>query len=134
MNTINVTPRENQIWCLVVSGLVKKEIAAQLNRSEHTVSMTLRKLYAKLNVNKETELVREFFIYHGLVCRDDIKKAIAAPFVPVVMLFFVIAIFQLFTPGHDMRRPSASRTASRSVRSPRGGGRKYNPETDYLFA
>lgn len=52
-----LTDREREILQLLVEGLVKKEIAARLDISFHTVDMHLRHIYEKLRVNTATGAV-----------------------------------------------------------------------------
>ncbi len=52
-----LTPRETQILEAMVKGKTKKEIAAQLDLSFHTVDTHLRNIYQKLEVNTRTGAV-----------------------------------------------------------------------------
>jgi len=52
-----LTPRETEILQKLVEGLIKKEIADQLDVSFHTVDMHLRNIYRKLQVNTATAAV-----------------------------------------------------------------------------
>lgn len=52
-----LTQREIEVLALLVQGLIKKEIADQLNISLHTVDMHLRSVYRKLHVSTQTEAV-----------------------------------------------------------------------------
>ena len=52
-----ITEREREILQLLVQGLAKKEIAARLGISFHTVDMHLRHIYEKLRVNSATGAV-----------------------------------------------------------------------------
>ena len=61
-----VTERERDILQLLVEGLVKKEIAARLDISFHTVDMHLRHIYEKLQVNTATGAVAKA-VREGLV-------------------------------------------------------------------
>jgi DNA-binding CsgD family transcriptional regulator len=45
---------EIEVWQFVVEGLLKKEIAARLNLSVHTVDAYLRRIYEKLHVNSRS--------------------------------------------------------------------------------
>lgn len=49
-----LSPRERQILTMLVEGLVKKEIAAKLNVSFHTIDHHLRNIYAKLQVQSRS--------------------------------------------------------------------------------
>lgn len=52
-----LTPREEEVLRSLVQGLIKKEIADQLDISQHTVDMHLRSVYRKLHVRTQTEAV-----------------------------------------------------------------------------
>lgn len=53
----NLTDREREILNLLVNGITKKEIAAQLGVSIHTVTTHLRRVYEKLHVTKNAAAV-----------------------------------------------------------------------------
>jgi len=53
-----LTSRERQILQMAAEGLANKEIAGQLQISEHTVKYHLSTLYSKLGVSSRTEAVR----------------------------------------------------------------------------
>jgi DNA-binding NarL/FixJ family response regulator len=52
-----LTHREEDVLRLLVRGFIKKEIADQLEISQHTVDMHLRSVYRKLHVRSQTEAV-----------------------------------------------------------------------------
>ena len=52
-----LTAREEEVLKFLVKGFIKKEIAAQLSISQHTVDMHLRSVYKKLHVQTQTEAV-----------------------------------------------------------------------------
>lgn len=61
-----LTSREEEVLRALVHGLIKKEIADQLNISQHTVDMHLRAVYRKLGVRTQTEAVSKA-LRQGLV-------------------------------------------------------------------
>lgn len=61
-----LTAREEDVLRLLVRGLIKKEIADQLEVSTHTVDMHLRSVYRKLQVRSQTAAVSKA-IRKGLV-------------------------------------------------------------------
>ncbi len=61
-----LTSREIEVLRALVHGLIKKEIADQLNISQHTVDMHLRAVYRKLGVRTQTEAVSKA-LRQGLV-------------------------------------------------------------------
>ncbi len=54
---VRLSEREEKILQLLVSGLIKKEIAVCLNLSLHTVDTYIRRIYEKLNVKTRAEAV-----------------------------------------------------------------------------
>ena len=61
-----LTAREEDVLRLLVRGFIKKEIADQLEISQHTVDMHLRSIYRKLQVRTQTEAVSKA-LRRGLV-------------------------------------------------------------------
>lgn len=61
-----LTSREVEVLGFLVKGLIKKEIAAELAISQHTVDMHLRSIYRKLHVRSQTEAVSKA-LRQGLV-------------------------------------------------------------------
>lgn len=61
-----LTTRESDVLQHLVRGLLKKEIAAALSISQHTVDMHLRSVYRKLQVRTQTEAVSKA-LRQGLV-------------------------------------------------------------------
>ncbi|GAA5483297.1 response regulator transcription factor [Haloferula sargassicola] len=61
-----LTNREEEVLRAMVRGLIKKEIADELDISLHTVDMHLRSVYRKLHVRTQTEAVSKA-IRKGLV-------------------------------------------------------------------
>lgn len=116
MATIHITPRERIVWALLVQGRIKKEIANDLGRSEHTVSMQLRRLYQKLGIHKETDLVREFFVYMGYVTRAELAEAARMPKALIVAVLLAITGIQMFSTHTEARTVrTMARAASRNV-------------------
>ncbi|MDX1679425.1 MAG: response regulator transcription factor [Akkermansiaceae bacterium] len=52
-----LTTREQDVLRFLVQGLIKKEIADELDISQHTVDMHVRSIYRKLHVHSQTEAV-----------------------------------------------------------------------------
>ena len=61
-----LSEREKEILQLMVTGLIKKEIADRLHLSTHTVDTYLRRIYEKLEVNTRTGAVAKA-LKEGLV-------------------------------------------------------------------
>ncbi len=53
-----LTPRESQIFKLIITGMLNKQIAAELNIAEHTVKLHRGKITEKLGVKSVAELVK----------------------------------------------------------------------------
>jgi len=120
---ITITQRESQIWAMYVKGDSRKEIAANLHRSFHTINQITRNLYAKLQITKETELVREWFIHYAIITRDDLRKAITHKSAPIILFFLLITGFQIATDTPIVRVMRPTRSLSRS-----NSGRKKDCE------
>ena len=61
-----LTERERQVIELMKEGLTKKEIAARLELSFHTVDDYLRNIYAKLHVHSQAGAVAKAMMHGGL--------------------------------------------------------------------
>lgn len=55
-----LTPAEQRVAALVAEGRTKREVAAALILSVHTVDSTLRRVYAKLGISSRAELARRY--------------------------------------------------------------------------
>jgi DNA-binding NarL/FixJ family response regulator len=53
-----LTPRESEVLGLLAQGLPNKQIALELEISEHTVKFHISSIYTKLNATNRTEAVR----------------------------------------------------------------------------
>jgi DNA-binding NarL/FixJ family response regulator len=52
-----LTPREEQVVALVAEGFANREIAGELNLSEHTIKKYLYRIFEKLGISTRVELV-----------------------------------------------------------------------------
>jgi DNA-binding NarL/FixJ family response regulator len=59
-----LTPREEQVVALVAEGLANRQIAVELNLSEHTVKKYLFRIFEKLGISSRVELVL-YAVNHG---------------------------------------------------------------------
>jgi DNA-binding NarL/FixJ family response regulator len=59
-----LTPREEQVVALVTEGLGNRQIARELNLSEHTVKKYLFRIFEKLGISTRVELVL-YAVNHG---------------------------------------------------------------------
>jgi DNA-binding CsgD family transcriptional regulator len=58
----SLTPREEELFKLVITGTKNKDIAQQLSISEHTVRNHIARIFSKLKVNNRTEAA---FMWHS---------------------------------------------------------------------
>ncbi len=65
-NTVHLSPREQEITCLIAFGLSNKQIASRLNISIWTVSAHLRRIFGKLHVDTRAAVVYQ--------CADLIQR------------------------------------------------------------
>jgi FixJ family two-component response regulator len=54
----SLTAREYEIYCLLITGMLNKQIAGKLNITEHTVKLHRGKITEKLGVKSVAELVK----------------------------------------------------------------------------
>ena len=66
-----ITPREREVLCLIVAGLINKEIAARLGVSLTTVISHRKNLTEKLGTRSVSALTI-YAVMHGLVKAEDI--------------------------------------------------------------
>jgi DNA-binding NarL/FixJ family response regulator len=59
-----LTPREEQVVALVAEGLSNRDIARELNLSEHTIKKYLFRIFDKLGISSRVELVL-YAVNHG---------------------------------------------------------------------
>jgi DNA-binding NarL/FixJ family response regulator len=59
-----LTPREEQVVALVAEGLANREVAIQLQLSEHTIKKYLFRIFDKLGISTRVELVL-YAVHHG---------------------------------------------------------------------
>ena len=52
-----LTPREEQVVALVAEGLSNRDVASELNLSEHTIKKYLFRIFEKLGISSRVELV-----------------------------------------------------------------------------
>jgi len=56
-----LTPREKQVFYMLLEGMKAKEIALNASISISGANYFIKKIYRKLNVNTKTELVLRYF-------------------------------------------------------------------------
>ena len=59
-----LTPREEQVVALVADGLSNRQVAQELNLSEHTIKKYLFRIFDKLGISSRVELVL-YAVSHG---------------------------------------------------------------------
>ena len=58
---MELTPREKQVFYMLLEGMKAKEIALNASISVSGANYFIKKIYRKLNVNTKTELVLRYF-------------------------------------------------------------------------
>ncbi|HOO11754.1 MAG TPA: helix-turn-helix transcriptional regulator [Bacillota bacterium] len=56
-----LTPREKQVFYMLLEGMKAKEIALNASISVSGANYFIKRIYRKLNVNTKTELVLRYF-------------------------------------------------------------------------
>ena len=119
MNT-NLTPKEDSIVRLKMTGLERKEIAEKMKSSIETVCTHFKHVYEKTDTHNEIEL---YNWYCETILHINIRKML------IVCFLIGILLPSIFTHNSDVQRASRSarttaRTASRTIR---------RNNTDFLF-
>lgn len=119
-----LTPRETQVAEYLAWGAAKKEVADKLRISTRTVENQARSIYAKIGIQKATELTVWWFCTKLGVSFDlnPLKRGILSAF---LLLVFLPSVFQ-------EQQPQAVRTQrSETVRTARlrGGRREDGSDT-----
>jgi len=65
-----LTPREEQVVALVADGLGNREVAVELNLSEHTIKKYLFRIFDKLGISSRVELVL-YAVNHSAWCQAE---------------------------------------------------------------
>ncbi|ULQ61204.1 helix-turn-helix transcriptional regulator [Brucepastera parasyntrophica] len=60
-NHVNLTPREQEVLVMLLSGRVPKQIAGKLNISYETTRFHIKNLYRKLNIQSRAELFDMYY-------------------------------------------------------------------------
>lgn len=121
-----LTHSEKVVMTYVVAGLTKKEIAAKIHRSFHAVDKVYRNIFRKLEIAKDTEMVREWFIRRYNISRTELNETLKHPAIYGVALFLTISLTQILMEIPTLRPVRTART----MRSSRG---RKGRENDYLF-
>jgi len=85
-----LSKREYEIAELIAWGLIKKEIASRLNISYHTVDQHIRNIYKKLQIRKETDLTRWYFIHRYDIPAENPLRKIMAVFLLLITLGSIV--------------------------------------------
>ena len=121
-----LTSNEKVIMTYVVAGLTKKEIAAKIHRSFHAVDAVYRNIFRKLNIRKDTEIVREWFILRYNINRAELNQALKHPAIYGVAFFLTISLTTIILDNPNLQPIRTSRAA----RAPRARRARNN---DFLF-
>lgn len=127
---VQLTPREDEIAELLAWGASKKDVADKLFISARTVENTARNIYAKIGIQKATELCVWWFCKKCGVptSLDPLKRAFVA-----VLLLISFAPREIFSYHDDNNMLRATRTrVTRTIRTSRRRGEEEN-EFSNLF-
>ena len=58
---ITLTPREKEVFHMLLKGMKAKEIAAEFSVTIWGANYFIKQIYRKLNVNSKTELVLRYY-------------------------------------------------------------------------
>lgn len=121
----DLTKRETEIAELLAWGAAKKEVADKLFISARTVENTARHIYAKIGIQKATELCVWWFCTKcGVpVSKDPLKRAFCA-----VILLLALLPRELNPGNGDSFRVGRTIRTTQVVRA----GRKARKETDTI--
>jgi len=125
-SNVELTNNEKMVMTYVVAGYTKKEIAGLIHRSFHAVDKVYRNIFRKLNIRKDTEMVREWFVLQYNISRIELNETLKHPAVYGVALFLTISLTQIVM---DMPTLRPARTA-RTTRSSSG---RRNRDNDFLL-
>lgn len=120
-----LTPREGEVAELLAWGASKKEVAAKLFISARTVENTARNIYAKIGIQKATELCVWWFCTKcGVpVSLDPLKRAFIAMF-----LLITFGSHEISNANNDNYMLRANREAP--ARTARRAGRRAKDENE----
>lgn len=124
-----LTRRETEIAELLAWGAAKKEVADRLSISPRTVENTARNIYAKIGIQKATELCVYWFCAKCGVSpdKDPLKRAIIALF------FLLLYLPPNLQPAHNDDQARPARTVRVASRTARGRRIENNLFTDSEF-
>lgn len=104
----SLTKRENEIAELLAWGASKKEVADRLSIATRTVENTARNIYAKIGIQKATELCVYWF------CA---KCGVSPSLDPLKRAFAAIALLLIFLPQALAGHTDLYRTGARATRT-----------------
>lgn len=104
----SLTKRENEIAELLAWGASKKEVADRLSIATRTVENTARNIYAKIGIQKATELCVYWF------CA---KCGVSPSLDPLKRAFTAIALLLIFLPQALAGHTDLYRTGARATRT-----------------
>jgi DNA-binding CsgD family transcriptional regulator len=119
--------RETQVAELLAWGAAKKEVADMLTISTRTVENIARNIYAKIGIQKATELCVWWFTTK---CGVSMNLSPFARKVGALFLFLLLTPTMFGQNNPDMARCRTAKTC-RTVRAARG--RRADTDTDFEF-
>ncbi len=63
--SVTLTPREREVFQLLLKGMKEKEIAGALHISRSGVGFFTKRIYKKLDVNSKPELILRYYNFGG---------------------------------------------------------------------
>lgn len=124
--TQELKPIERAVATCVVAGHSKKDIAEMVHLSTHGVDKVYRRIFDKWQINKATDIVREWFVRRYNISRTELTETLKHPAIVGVAFFFTISLTLIALDLPTIRTARTARTI-RSSRSRRGR------ENDFLF-
>lgn len=123
-----LTQRENQVAELLAWGAAKKEVADRLDISTRTVENEARSIYAKIGIQKATELCVFWFCarYKVSFDLDPLKRNVITAFLLIIILPHEL------TPSNSFYRirTKVGREVRTELRSTKQGRKS---EEDYIY-
>ena len=71
---ITLTPREKEVFHMLLKGMKAKEIASETSVSIWGANYFIKQIYRKLKVNSKTQLILEYFDCRQPIEEEELKK------------------------------------------------------------
>lgn len=73
MPVLPLSPTEQAVFRLLVSGLTEKRVAETMNRSPNTIHVHVRNIYRKLGVNRREALINLYMLHGDLLIQGRLN-------------------------------------------------------------